>query len=191
MKITSLLRLSGIVSPVLAFPSFFRGDGSLDTRQTWEPRPFTAPGPDDGERLFSWWRGRLPFPAEPAADGEGGCIARGPCPGLNTLANHGYLPPSGRNITRAMLADAMLEGFNIDKADAVILFSQAVRTNPQPLARTFDLDTLGREGVLEHDFSLRCVKSGCPAPSPRRAASPRSRRMARSEPWANRCRPSL
>lgn len=54
-----------------------------------------------------------------------------------------------------MLADAMLEGFNIDRTDAVILFSQAVRTNPQPLARTFDLDTLGREGVLEHDFSLR------------------------------------
>lgn len=51
----------------------------------------------------------------------------------------------------------MLEGFNIDRTDAVILFSQAVRTNPQPVARTFDLDTLGREGVLEHDFSLRYV----------------------------------
>jgi hypothetical protein len=49
----------------------------------------------------------------------------------------------------------MLEGFNIAKSDALILFSQAVRTNSMPFARTFDLDTLGREGVLEHDFSLR------------------------------------
>jgi hypothetical protein len=81
--------------------------------------------------------------------------ARGPCPGLNTLANHGYLPHNGREITRDILADAMLNGFNIAKSDAIILFSQAVRTNPKPLARTFDLDTLGREGVLEHDFSLR------------------------------------
>lgn len=82
-------------------------------------------------------------------------IARGPCPGLNTLANHGYLPHNGREITRDILADAMLEGFNIANSDAIILFSQAVRTNPAPFARTFDLDTLGREDVLEHDFSLR------------------------------------
>lgn len=73
---------------------------------------------------------------------------------MNTLANHGYLPHDGRRITRDILADAMLEGFNIAKSDAIILFSQAVRTNPEPFARTFDLDTLGREGVLEHDFSL-------------------------------------
>jgi hypothetical protein len=49
----------------------------------------------------------------------------------------------------------MLHGFNIAQSDAIILFSQAVRTNPKPFSRTFDLDTLGREGVLEHDFSLR------------------------------------
>jgi hypothetical protein len=84
-------------------------------------------------------------------------LARGPCPGMNTLANHGYLPSNGREITRDILAQAMLDGFNIARSDAVILFSQAVRTNPKPFARTFDLDTLGREGVLEHDFSLRWV----------------------------------
>lgn len=84
-------------------------------------------------------------------------IARGPCPGLNTLANHGYLPSNGREISRDMLAEAMLDGFNVARSDAIILFSQAVRTNPKPFAHTFDLDTLGREGVLEHDFSLRYV----------------------------------
>jgi hypothetical protein len=74
---------------------------------------------------------------------------------MNTLANHGYLPSNGGDITRDILADAMLEGYNIARSDAIILFSEAVRTNPAPFARTFDLDTLGREGVLEHDFSLR------------------------------------
>lgn len=77
---------------------------------------------------------------------------------MNTLANHGYLPSNGRDITLDILADGMLEGYNIARSDAVLLFSQAVRTNPRPFARTFDLDTLGREGVLEHDFSLRYVR---------------------------------
>ncbi|KAG9196773.1 hypothetical protein G6514_004691, partial [Epicoccum nigrum] len=80
---------------------------------------------------------------------------RGPCPGLNTLANHGYLPSNGRGISLDILAKGMLDGFNIARSDAVILFSQAVRTNPRyPLALDFDLENLGREGVLEHDFSL-------------------------------------
>ncbi|PNS19882.1 hypothetical protein CAC42_7849 [Sphaceloma murrayae] len=82
--------------------------------------------------------------------------ARGPCPGMNTLANHGYLPRNGRSITLQRLTAAMKEGYNINSGDARLLFSQAVRTNPNyPRSRdTFDLDTLGREGVLEHDISL-------------------------------------
>ena len=50
----------------------------------------------------------------------------------------------------------MLDGFNIENSDAVLLFTQAIRTNPEfPLARSFDLDHLGRHGILEHDISLR------------------------------------
>ncbi|KAH6616892.1 Chloroperoxidase [Boeremia exigua] len=33
--------------------------------------------------------------------------SRGPCPMLNTLANHGYLPRNGRNITVEMFAEAI------------------------------------------------------------------------------------
>ncbi|KAF7344197.1 HEME-HALOPEROXIDASE domain-containing protein [Mycena venus] len=40
--------------------------------------------------------------------------ARSPCPGLNTLANHGYLPRDGRNFTIDQLMDAALEGFNVN-----------------------------------------------------------------------------
>lgn len=84
--------------------------------------------------------------------------ARGPCPGLNTLANHGYLPRNGKGITLDILKDGMLDGFNIEHADAVLLYSQAIRTSPDyPGAKSFDLADLGRHGILEHDISLRCT----------------------------------
>jgi hypothetical protein len=44
------------------------------------------------------------------AAGEGD--SRGPCPMLNTLANHGYLPHSGRNITVKNIGDAIHEATN-------------------------------------------------------------------------------
>ncbi|KAF9885065.1 hypothetical protein FE257_000796 [Aspergillus nanangensis] len=100
----------------------------LETRQAWTPQEWIAPG-----------------------DGD----SRGPCPGLNTLANHGYLPRNGKGINLSKLADAMLAGFNIARSDAVILYSQAIRTSPNyPLASSFDLSDLGTHGILEHDISL-------------------------------------
>lgn len=52
----------------------------------------------------------------------------------------------------------MFNGFNIEHGDAVILFSQAIRTSPDyPQAKSFDLADLGRHGILEHDISLRCA----------------------------------
>ncbi|PNP76708.1 hypothetical protein FNYG_10127 [Fusarium nygamai] len=56
--------------------------------------------------------------------------SRGPCPGLNTLANHGYIPRDGKNITLDILKDGMLTGYNIENLDAVILFTQAIKTSP-------------------------------------------------------------
>ncbi|KAJ7265320.1 Cloroperoxidase [Mycena rebaudengoi] len=47
--------------------------------------------------------------------------SRSPCPGLNTLANHGYLPHNGRNITIPMIMDAVLEAFNAMRLDALSL----------------------------------------------------------------------
>lgn len=85
--------------------------------------------------------------------------ARGPCPGLNTLSNHGYLPRNGREITLQLLKDAMLDGFNIANSDAEMLFPQALRTSPDyPNTDTFNLDDLGRHDILEHDISLRFVQ---------------------------------
>ncbi|KAL4757798.1 peroxidase family protein [Aspergillus foveolatus] len=99
----------------------------LDIERRWEPREWIAPGPDD---------------------------SRGPCPGLNTLANHGYLPRNGKEITLDILKEGMLEGFNIEHGDAVLLFFQAIRTSPIPFSDRFDLADIGRHGILEHDISL-------------------------------------
>ncbi|TKX25855.1 sterigmatocystin biosynthesis peroxidase-like protein 1 [Elsinoe australis] len=128
MLFSSFLFAVAAVTPALAFPQYAP---ELVARQS------------TGGSIEGWAR---PGPND----------ARGPCPGMNTLANHGYLPRDGRKITLARLTAAMKEGYNINSGDARLLFSQAVRTNPAyPRSRdTFDLDTLGREGVLEHDISL-------------------------------------
>ncbi|KAL4895297.1 Peroxidase, family 2-domain-containing protein [Aspergillus ambiguus] len=116
MKTSTLFAGFSVICVAAAFPQY------LETRQTWTPKEWIAPGPGD-------------------------------C--LNTLANHGYLPRNGKKITLPILSDAMLEGFNIARSDAVILFTQAIRTSPQyPLTDSFDLHDLGRHNILEHDISL-------------------------------------
>ncbi|KAM0693775.1 hypothetical protein Q7P36_007032 [Cladosporium allicinum] len=47
--------------------------------------------------------------------------SRGPCPGLNTLANHGYIPRDGKDIDLKKLAAGMLSGYNIEYSDALLL----------------------------------------------------------------------
>ncbi|KAJ6582149.1 Chloroperoxidase, partial [Mycena capillaripes] len=48
---------------------------------------------------------------------------RSPCPGLNTLANHGYIPRNGKNITIPMILNAASDAFNID-ADTILPFAK-------------------------------------------------------------------
>ncbi|RYP04699.1 hypothetical protein DL765_010098 [Monosporascus sp. GIB2] len=79
---------------------------------------------------------------------------RSPCPMLNVLANHGYLPRDGKNISRTICRDGMLKGLNIGNSFADLMFDPALLTNPHPDQDTFDLDMLNRHGILEHDGSL-------------------------------------
>ncbi|KAJ7650936.1 Chloroperoxidase [Roridomyces roridus] len=77
---------------------------------------------------------------------------RSPCPGLNTLANHGYLPRNGRNISVPMLLDAALEGFNVG-ADAIIQAAKVgLLSGDAPT--TLDLNALALHNLVEHDVSL-------------------------------------
>ncbi|KAK3369921.1 Chloroperoxidase [Podospora didyma] len=94
---------------------------------------------------FEQWRGP-----------EAGHV-RGPCPFLNTFANHGFLPRSGKYITQKDLADGLFNAVHFDANISRFLFDFATRTNPEPNATWFSLDHLSRHKVLEHDASLSRV----------------------------------
>ncbi|KAF9628975.1 Deoxyribonuclease TatD-related protein [Lasiodiplodia theobromae] len=79
---------------------------------------------------------------------------RAPCPMLNTLANHGFLPHNGRNITRDMVVRAFKDGLNISPDLASGTFDTAITANPTPNATWFDLEMLHTHNLIEHDGSL-------------------------------------
>uniref|UniRef100_H3GUM0 Heme haloperoxidase family profile domain-containing protein n=2 Tax=Phytophthora ramorum TaxID=164328 RepID=H3GUM0_PHYRM len=88
-------------------------------------------------------------PASSVTSGIYGTTAayrRSPCPALNTLANHGYLPRNGQNITHDMLSTALENVYNIGSGVAAILVSQ--------VPDTINLDYLGIHNKIEHDASL-------------------------------------
>jgi aminoglycoside phosphotransferase (APT) family kinase protein len=74
---------------------------------------------------------------------------------LNTLANHGFLPHDGHDITREETENALFEALNVNKTLASALFDFALTTNPEANATTFSLNDLGNHNILEHDASLR------------------------------------
>ncbi|KAL2271407.1 hypothetical protein VTJ83DRAFT_778 [Remersonia thermophila] len=79
---------------------------------------------------------------------------RAPCPMLNTLANHGFLPHHGKHLTRQQVIDGLYNGLNINKTTGDTLFNFALMASPEPNATTVSLDDLGRHNILEHDASL-------------------------------------
>lgn len=71
---------------------------------------------------------------------------RSPCPAVNTLANHGFLPRDGKNLTPEMLQDAIMDQFHVSRSLAKVL------TKPVPLK--FTLADLCQHHLIEHDASL-------------------------------------
>ncbi|OJJ60371.1 hypothetical protein ASPSYDRAFT_96189, partial [Aspergillus sydowii CBS 593.65] len=80
--------------------------------------------------------------------------ARSPCPMLNTLANHNYLPRDGRSISQSVWTDALVNALNFDPATAKALFGNAILANTSDGAGEFDLDQMNVHNLLEHDASL-------------------------------------
>ncbi|CAO3579617.1 unnamed protein product [Absidia cylindrospora] len=91
--------------------------------------------------------------------------ARSPCPMLNLLANHGFLPRNGREITKDALFDALM----LVGAPPTITYSflstvvyrmyHQVQPNDSfwanfQAAHTIDLDQLATHNLIEHDVSL-------------------------------------
>ncbi|KAL6916738.1 hypothetical protein ACHAP8_009672 [Fusarium lateritium] len=76
---------------------------------------------------------------------------RSPCPMVNSLANHGYLPRDGLNISLDDLIVAFTDAVNLDPAATTLVGKKALETGD---GNTFNLDDLAKHGVLEHDGSL-------------------------------------
>lgn len=75
---------------------------------------------------------------------------RSPCPGLNSLANHGFIPHDGKNMTLDKIISGLAAGMNIDLPFASFLFaggSLAAPDNKQ--LQSFDLNDLD-----QHNFPI-------------------------------------
>jgi len=83
---------------------------------------------------------------------RGNIANRGPCPGLNALANQGYLPRDGKDISIAQVETALMDGLHMSSTLASTL-ARALR----PICRAngeFDLYDMRKHNVVEHDRSF-------------------------------------
>jgi len=78
--------------------------------------------------------------------------SRSPCPALNTLANHGYLPRDGHRITCDRFIYALRDGYNLSPELAVFLTYASHGLLGQ--FTELSLADLSRHGFVEHDCSL-------------------------------------
>ncbi|CAM1505792.1 Fc.00g114290.m01.CDS01 [Cosmosporella sp. VM-42] len=83
--------------------------------------------------------------------------SRSPCPGLNALANHGFLPRNGMNLDYDQINKAAKEaynfqdGFYINPVNMVFEFNISTTATP---GKTFNLRDLARHDAIEVDGSL-------------------------------------
>jgi len=76
--------------------------------------------------------------------------SRGPCPGLNLLANYGYLPRGG-HVTFQQVLEATSRGFNMGTDLATVLATFAVLTDGDVESESFYLGSLtGADGLNRH-----------------------------------------
>ncbi|KAK5994468.1 Peroxidase stcC-like protein [Cladobotryum mycophilum] len=76
--------------------------------------------------------------------------SRSPCPMLNTLANHNYLPHNGLNISAPMIADAFTKALNVDPtlAQSAVLFADNFGKD------VFTLEDLYDPNIIQHVASI-------------------------------------
>jgi hypothetical protein len=58
---------------------------------------------------------------------------------MNTLANHGFLPHDGKNLTKDVVVNALSTALNFNTSLATIMFEQALPANPDANATFFTL----------------------------------------------------
>ncbi|CZT23931.1 related to chloroperoxidase [Ramularia collo-cygni] len=98
--------------------------------------------PDSDPRWLDW---------KPAGYGD----SRSPCPGLNSLANHGFLNHNGKDITIPQLVKGGREGMNMGADFMSIIGAVGLQSSPFPSSGKFDLSDLDQHNFpIEHDGSL-------------------------------------
>ncbi|KAI9496725.1 Chloroperoxidase [Zychaea mexicana] len=90
--------------------------------------------------------------------------SRGPCPAINTLANHGFINRDGRNVTQKQLYEGVVKlGMAPLAAHFISRLPYSMFKQHHPpdgpfsyfrSAKTIDLEQLGIHNTIEHDVSL-------------------------------------
>jgi len=79
--------------------------------------------------------------------------SRAPCPALNALANHGYLPHNGREIGFLQLTQALRDVYNLSLPFALFLSLVGILLCGHGFFR-LNLDALAAHNKIEHNGSL-------------------------------------
>lgn len=80
---------------------------------------------------------------------------RSPCPGLNTLANHKFLPHNGKGMTIPILLEGLSKGLGMGDDFTTAIGEVGIATSPHPELGSFDLNDLDQHDFsIEHDASL-------------------------------------
>ncbi|KAF5314631.1 hypothetical protein D9611_007146 [Ephemerocybe angulata] len=141
--------LSALAQLTLAFPAYgsLHGLSERDLASAVASLDITLPGTPPGPPSFTGTK--LIYDALHPYIPPGPLDIRGPCPGLNTLANHGYLPRIGI-ATPAQIINAVMEGFNMENGIAKFVTYAAFVVDGNPIT---DLLSIGRKSVLTGDLA--------------------------------------
>jgi len=94
-------------------------------------------------------------------------IVRSPCPGLNALANHDFIPHNGRGNSIPVLLKGLAEGLNMGADFTVAIGGAGLLSSPNPLGGSFDLDDLNMHNFpIEHDASISRQDAALGNPQP-------------------------
>lgn len=96
-----------------------------------------------------------PAPAGHAFQAPGPGDVRSPCPGLNSLANHGFINRNGKHMTVPDLVAGGKAGLNMGADFMAAIGAAGILSNPNPAEGYFDLNDLNEHNFpIEHDGSL-------------------------------------
>ncbi|TDZ13801.1 putative sterigmatocystin biosynthesis peroxidase stcC [Colletotrichum orbiculare MAFF 240422] len=91
---------------------------------------------------------KFPFQVPPSD------ASRSPCPMLNALANHGYLPREGKNIKMKDFTTAFTTALNFDEKFITGVAETGFTISTTGKKDTLNLKDLEKHDVIEHDASL-------------------------------------